>query len=702
MILKTLQLNNFLSHENTTVEFGPNDKTLLDGRSGSGKSSVIDAITWALYGKSRSDNRSLVRRGSKSTTVSVKFVDGTLETNITRTTSGAGKTTLVVVQNTGANAQFLPIERTGLKDTQDWIEKELLKASYELFTNSICYLQESGTNFAESTASARKALLLEIVGAGSFDELYDKTNLALKTNELNNATSMVKIENLQKTIDDSTELAEKLDYFTREQIASDDELNRLTTIEKEISTKIEGFSNLARLVDEKRKNVRSVIDIITRLNEQVKKEELDILAHKAIDIDLYKKQSEEVDLLVAEHSELEKKLQDSYKAQQRLNAHLVNKPKTIDIEKETAMFYRSKEALEKDIDKCPAGDECPFIIPIKGQIEFLDNQIKERNEAFEAYRKASVDWQLEYNAIIPMKDPSELYEEQKVLSTKIKVLLPSKDVIKKYNEFEEYMRTNQSRIDEMKITILNYENDRNRLQVELFQADKDLADTNIGDLNVNLDIAAQGVKEASSRAQYMRLQVSLAINARKAVEDASSWLKLSLAGLKKAQSEKESLLLLKEALSSRGIKAVVVDYLLPQLEERINSTLCQLSDFRIRLDTQKSTADEEGIKEGLFITVLNDRGDEMPFSNYSGGEKVKITISIAEALASLMNKIDFRIMDENIVSLDKDSTENFISVLSKLQQKFPQLLVISHLQEVKDIFSKQIVISKVNGISKIV
>lgn len=702
MILKTLQLNNFLSHENTTVEFGPNDKTLLDGRSGSGKSSVIDAITWALYGKSRSDNRSLVRRGSKSTTVSVKFVDGTLETNITRTTSGAGKTTLVVVQNTGANAQFLPIERTGLKDTQDWIEKELLKASYELFTNSICYLQGSGTNFAESTASARKALLLEIVGAGSFDELYDKTNLALKTNELNNATSMVKIENLQKTIDDSTELAEKLDYFTREQIASDDELNRLTTIEKEISTKIEGFSNLARLVDEKRKNVRSVIDIITRLNEQVKKEELDILAHKAIDIDLYKKQSEEVDLLVAEHSELEKKLQDSYKAQQRLNAHLVNKPKTIDIEKETAMFYRSKEALEKDIDKCPAGDECPFIIPIKGQIEFLDNQIKERNEAFEAYRKASVDWQLEYNAIIPMKDPSELYEEQKVLSTKIKVLLPSKDVIKKYNEFEEYMRTNQSRIDEMKITILNYENDRNRLQVELFQADKDLADTNIGDLNVNLDIAAQGVKEASSRAQYMRLQVSLAINARKAVEDASSWLKLSLAGLKKAQSEKESLLLLKEALSSRGIKAVVVDYLLPQLEERINSTLCQLSDFRIRLDTQKSTADEEGIKEGLFITVLNDRGDEMPFSNYSGGEKVKITISIAEALASLMNKIDFRIMDENIVSLDKDSTENFISVLSKLQQKFPQLLVISHLQEVKDIFSKQIVISKVNGISKIV
>jgi DNA repair exonuclease SbcCD ATPase subunit len=58
-------------------------------------------------------------------------------------------------------------------------------------------------------------------------------------------------------------------------------------------------------------------------------------------------------------------------------------------------------------------------------------------------------------------------------------------------------------------------------------------------------------------------------------------------------------------------------------------------------------------------------------------------------------------MDENIISLDKESTEGFVIVLEKLQERFPQLLVISHLQEVKDMFEKRIEIIKVNGISKI-
>jgi len=136
------------------------------------------------------------------------------------------------------------------------------------------------------------------------------------------------------------------------------------------------------------------------------------------------------------------------------------------------------------------------------------------------------------------------------------------------------------------------------------------------------------------------------------------------------------------------------------LEERINIVLKQMSDFRIRLDTQKALADEEGVKEGLFITVINDHGEELPFQSYSGGEKVKITVAISEALASLMNQVGFRIMDENIVSLDRESTEGFVKVLTKLQDKFPQLFVISHLQEVKDIFEKKITINKLNGISK--
>jgi exonuclease SbcC len=196
--------------------------------------------------------------------------------------------------------------------------------------------------------------------------------------------------------------------------------------------------------------------------------------------------------------------------------------------------------------------------------------------------------------------------------------------------------------------------------------------------------------------------VSLAQSAEVTIKEANNRLVALKKGMVEAKDQTESLELLKEAFSPRGVKAVIIDYLVPQLEERINGVLSQMSDFRIRLDTQKATVDDEGVKEGLFITVLNDSKEELPFASYSGGEKVKITVAISEALASLMSGVGFRLMDENIVSLDKESTEGFVEVLERLQEKFPQLMIISHLQEVKDMFESKITVVKVNGISKII
>ena len=163
----------------------------------------------------------------------------------------------------------------------------------------------------------------------------------------------------------------------------------------------------------------------------------------------------------------------------------------------------------------------------------------------------------------------------------------------------------------------------------------------------------------------------------------------------------DDLLLIKEALSPRGVKAVAVDYVIPVLEERINEILSQMSDFRIKLDTQKATADEESIKEGLWITVINPEGQELPLENLSGGEGVKVSMAISEALATLMSSIGFRLLDECITALDQESIQSFTEVVLKLQDKFPQLLMISHISDIKDLFEKKVMITKVNGVSKI-
>jgi len=168
----------------------------------------------------------------------------------------------------------------------------------------------------------------------------------------------------------------------------------------------------------------------------------------------------------------------------------------------------------------------------------------------------------------------------------------------------------------------------------------------------------------------------------------------------KLKEDIESLELLKEAFGTNGVKAIVIDYVIPQLEDKINNILSKLSDFRIKLDTQKSGVGKDTVLEGLFIEVINGQGEQLQFENYSGGERIKIIAAISEALAEIQ-RIGFRVLDEMFIGLDSDSIEGFTKVMLELQERFSQMICISHLREIKDIFENRIVIVKTNGNSTI-
>jgi exonuclease SbcC len=132
--LKSIKLYDFLSHEKTIIHFKPEDKILLAGDSGSGKSGILEGIIWALFGRARSDNRSVVRRGAEGTTATVELEllrAGSESISITRMASTSGKHTVSVKINGVAHTV------SGLRETQSWIENELIGASYTLFTNSL-------------------------------------------------------------------------------------------------------------------------------------------------------------------------------------------------------------------------------------------------------------------------------------------------------------------------------------------------------------------------------------------------------------------------------------------------------------------------------------------------------------------------------------------------------------------------------------
>lgn len=343
------------------------------------------------------------------------------------------------------------------------------------------------------------------------------------------------------------------------------------------------------------------------------------------------------------------------------------------------------------------------MIPIQGQIAFLTEQIAEKEQKAVSEKIALEIWEKTYVSLVPVKDTEGLYAQLKGLKDRTNSLFPSIEIVKQYESFESFRG---SRIEGT--NDLNAEKNETlqkiiAVDIEIKQLEQVLSQLDLNKINAELASIRISLKELQGMKNDASVGMVLATNAQKTIKDVSVGLVELRRGVSMASEDKEALELLKEALSPRGVRAVIVDYITPELETRINEILSQMSDFRIRLDTQQAKADpEEGNKEGLWITIKNDIGQEMPFESYSGGERVKITIAISEALCSLQNSIGFRIMDENIVSLDKESTESFVEVLTKLQNKFPQLLIISHLSEIQDLFETKIKIIKVSGISKII
>jgi len=99
-MITEVELLDFLSHRDTRVAFGPGMNVIV-GPNGAGKSSVVDAITFALFGKhTRRVNKSLVRHGAPSAVASVAFEAGGRTLKATRKIKG-GVATPVLQEASG-------------------------------------------------------------------------------------------------------------------------------------------------------------------------------------------------------------------------------------------------------------------------------------------------------------------------------------------------------------------------------------------------------------------------------------------------------------------------------------------------------------------------------------------------------------------------------------------------------------------------
>jgi len=201
MIPIKLQLRNFISYgpKLQTIDFEPYNLICLVGKNGHGKSALLDALTWAIWGQARKTSSSskadegLLRLGETNMMVCLDFITNKITYRIRREFSLIGKKPHSILEFgildqsiPNQPAQLRSITDKTIRATQEKIDT-IIGLNYESFINSAFLRQGQSNEFSKKTPKERKDILGSILGLDKFERLkkisLDKNKEAISKKE---------------------------------------------------------------------------------------------------------------------------------------------------------------------------------------------------------------------------------------------------------------------------------------------------------------------------------------------------------------------------------------------------------------------------------------------------------------------------------------------------------------------------------------
>jgi exonuclease SbcC len=179
--------------------------------------------------------------------------------------------------------------------------------------------------------------------------------------------------------------------------------------------------------------------------------------------------------------------------------------------------------------------------------------------------------------------------------------------------------------------------------------------------------------------------------------------------LKKLREQVRQYEELEKAFGNKGVPAMLIEQALPELEEQANSLLARLTDYTlsVRLETQRSYKDSkrEDKKETLDI-IVSDGAGSRDYETYSGGEAFRINFALRLALSRVLArragaKLRTLVIDEGFGNQDAQGRQRLIEAINAVKDDFDKILIITHLEELKEYFSNRIEVTKTDHGSQV-
>jgi len=159
---------------------------------------------------------------------------------------------------------------------------------------------------------------------------------------------------------------------------------------------------------------------------------------------------------------------------------------------------------------------------------------------------------------------------------------------------------------------------------------------------------------------------------------------------------------LERAFSKDGVPALLIEQALPEIEAHANEILDRISGggMSVRFDTLRDFRDakREDKKETLDI-IISDAAGPREYELFSGGEAFRVNFAIRLALSRVLAqragaRLQTLVIDEGFGSQDAEGLQRLIEAINQVSSEFACILVITHLEDMKDAFPARIQVEK--------
>ena len=273
MIPLQLKISGFLSYRDPVeLDFRTFDLACISGSNGAGKSSLLDAITWSLFGQARKRDDSVVNLQSEAAEVTFTFA---YESNVYRVQRslprGKGTVLEFQIRDSGGenreagtapdsqhsnNGNWRPLTERTLRETQARIE-QILRLDYDTFVNAAFFLQGKADQFTQQTASKRKEVLGSILGLEAWETYRVRTAERRRALEDEVRTIDGRITEIEEELAEEDERKSRLADLDRE-------LKGLAAARQAQATALENMKKVEASLENQRKLVETLAAALER------------------------------------------------------------------------------------------------------------------------------------------------------------------------------------------------------------------------------------------------------------------------------------------------------------------------------------------------------------------------------------------------------------------------------------------------------